>query len=371
MGKHITHLITGLGKGGAETMLYQLLCNTCDGSVNNEVISLCCSHYYEPLIRTLGVKITEVHIKAHPIRSLKRIIRELKSADTVYCWMYHANLLGYCIGKLVHVPNIVWSIHHSNLDPEFNKKSTLAINKICASLSHNVKHIVYAGNLTKTIHEAMGYDKSRGECIDNGCDIEQYKHIEDARGSLIEELSIDEDCQIILSIARSHPIKDIPTFINAFGEVHMKNEKAIAVLCGNGVDNENVQLMDLARLNKLIVGKDIFFLGLRDDIPRLLSASDIYVLHSRSEAFPVTLIQAMLCECICLSTDVGDARIMLDQEEYITPAGDSEKMSKKIGALLNLSEKEKKIIRDANRQRGVDKYDIRKVVAKYQALFNE
>lgn len=50
----------------------------------------------------------------------------------------------------------------------------------------------------------------------------------------------------------------------------------------------------------------ILFLGQRQDVPELLAAADLFVLTSRSEALPITLIEAFRAGRAVLASEVGD-----------------------------------------------------------------
>lgn len=63
MKKRVTHIITGLGKGGAETMLYQVIKFRTNNSLEHKVISLGGSSFYEDRIRALGVSVEICNIR--------------------------------------------------------------------------------------------------------------------------------------------------------------------------------------------------------------------------------------------------------------------------------------------------------------------
>jgi len=94
-------------------------------------------------------------------------------------------------------------------------------------------------------------------------------------------------------------------------------------------------------------------------------------LHSVGESFPNTLIQAMACETLVLSTDVGDAGRILDSEEWIIPPQQPEKMAKKAMELLRLKVEEKERIRKHNRYRILQHYDIHEIVKLYESEFKK
>ena len=91
----VTHLINGLGKGGAETMLYQVMAYRNKRDVFYHVISLGQSSFYENKILETGVKLTVLDIKRKPLTTVITLIKLLKDTDVLCTWMYHSNYIGY------------------------------------------------------------------------------------------------------------------------------------------------------------------------------------------------------------------------------------------------------------------------------------
>lgn len=367
--KQVVHLITGLSKGGAETMLYQVLKYRAAPDLQYKVISLGGGHYYEGPMREQGCEVLELDIRKHPVSSFACLRRELQNADTLCCWMYHANLIGYLAGRGARVKRIVWCIRHSDLSPAHNKARTLRINRICARWSEHVSAVLYNGNRARAAHEAVGYCREKGVTVDNGCDCGEYKPDESAARSLRDELRIPAEKKIILSVTKATPIKDVPTFLRAFGALHKRDGGLTTVLCGPDVTGDNAMIAALCRDAELAVGEDVFLLGMRHDVPRLLAACDLYVLHSAGEAFPNALLQAMACGCVCVTTDVGDARRILNRDGCVVPPGDAGALAEKIAELLALPEDQAETMRRENRERVRTEFDIREAVKTYEAQF--
>jgi len=49
---------------------------------------------------------------------LRKTIKLIKDADIIQTWMYHADLLGTLACKLVKKKELIWDVHHSNLDKD-------------------------------------------------------------------------------------------------------------------------------------------------------------------------------------------------------------------------------------------------------------
>ena len=369
MKKTVTHLIVGLGKGGAETMLYQVLKYRTNPKLTHRVISFGVSHHYEQPIRDLGIELIELPLKKKPISTLLRLPGLVKGSDTLCCWMYHANFLGYLAGRLAGVKQIVWCIRHSNLDPKLNSSMTLRINKICARWSSKVSAVVYNGNRARMVHEQAGYSPDVGHVVDNGCDCQEYAPDPTAGEGLRRELGIAKDRTILLSLTKDTPIKDIPTFLRAFAALKSIRPDTAAVLCGPGVVDTNENIVGLCRELGLVPSQDLYLLGMRHDVPRLLAACDLYVLHSAGEAFPNSLLQAMACGCLCMTTDVGDTRRILAADEWVIPPKNPAALCERLSAALPLPQEERLTIGNDNRRRVMEQFSIKEVVKKYEELF--
>mgnify|MGYP001544361368 CR=1 FL=1 len=105
-------MITGLGNGGAEKVLFRLV--TCDGHNEHIVISMMDLGIYGPQLKELGFAVHALEMPRARIsmKGLSRLYRLIKSIqpDVIQTWMYHADLIGGIIGRLGGCPAIFWGI---------------------------------------------------------------------------------------------------------------------------------------------------------------------------------------------------------------------------------------------------------------------
>ena len=135
----IAFVITGLGTGGAETMLFKLVERLDRTRFSPVVISLTDFGDFGPRLERIGVPVYAIGMRANvpsPLRFL-RLTRTLSMLrpDLVHTWMYHADLLGGLASRLTGDRPVVWGIRHSDLSREHNKWSTLVVVRLCALLS--------------------------------------------------------------------------------------------------------------------------------------------------------------------------------------------------------------------------------------------
>ncbi|WP_285616107.1 glycosyltransferase [Hydrogenophilus thermoluteolus] len=172
----LLHIITGLGDGGAEAVLYRLV--THDPEDAHHVITLTSEGKYGPLLRQAGVAVTTLNMPRGRVTwgglgRLRRLLRDWRP-NVVQTWMYHADLLGGIIGRLVGVP-VVWGIHNTTLERGVSARSTIAVARLCGRVSRVLpQRIVVCAEAAVDVHAQLGYDACRMVVIPNGYDMKRF-----------------------------------------------------------------------------------------------------------------------------------------------------------------------------------------------------
>jgi len=314
----VLHVIASLEDGGAEAVLYRLVQST--PHLSHEVISLTGPGKYGPLLEAAGC---EVHclemprgrLTASGLRSLARLAR-ISAAVVVQTWMYHADLVGGIAARFFGGKPVVWGVHTSDVSAA--SFSTRMVVRACAMLSRVVPDgIIYCSHRSVECHERIGYGARDVRVIPNGYDVSLFQRDPIARARLRQEWGVAEGEILLGFVARFDPFKDHETLIDALGRLSMDGLPFRCVLVGSGIHSDQTDLMRL--LDRFNVTDKVVLAGRRSDIPQVMSALDLHVLTSRSEAFPNVLCEAMLAEVPCISTDVGDAALILDGLGWVTP----------------------------------------------------
>lgn len=108
------------------------------------------------------------------------------------------------------------------------------------------------------------------------------------------------------------------------------------------------------------------------DIKDKYLESSIYLMASRSEAFPLVLIEAMNCGLPCVSYDCpsGPKNIIEDNENgFLIEDGNSNDFEKKVALLIE--DKELRIRMGKKAKLSIEKYQIDKVMNQWDGLFHE
>lgn len=365
----ITHIITGLNMGGAETMLYKLLKYINKDEFDINVISMMDDGIYGQKIRELGFEVICLNMK--PGRpSIKGFInarKHIKKTEIIQTWMYHADFFGYLLYRISRTQKLIWGIRRSNLDPGLNKKSIMMIAKINSRLSKNVDAIVSCSIKAKEVHKEFGYYEENLYVIPNGFELEEFNENPNAKIELSKIINKEENTPYILHVGRWNILKDYNNLIRALAKIKENNIRYHAILVGTNVDENNEELMNL--LNQYNLTNDVSLLGRRNDIPILMAGADVFVSSSSGEGFPNVIGEAMACKTPCVVTDVGDSAYIVGDTGEIVPRRNSGALSKGIINLLNLSRSNREELGHLARQRIIGNFDILKVTKKFEELY--
>ena len=336
MPKKVVHVITGLGDGGAEGVLYRL----CSDSkiAQHVVISLMDDGRYGVKLRENGVRVYCLGMKKRSFEiakvfNLVKIIKS-ESPDLVQTWMYHADFIGGIAARFAGVKRVFWGVRHSNLEKSVTRRSTLLIARLCAILSSFLpEKVICCADKAASTHINMGYDKAKIVVIHNGVDLTRFYPNVEARNEIRSDIKVSSDTFLVGMVGRWDKQKDHASFLKALSEVRKNFENFKCVLVGTNISEENSDLVRLVSQTGL-EGK-VILCGQRNDVPSIMNALDLHVLSSFTEGFPNVVAESMACGTPCVSTNVGDAAFILGVEKLSWESSDSVMLSELITSIAS------------------------------------
>ncbi len=371
----VMHVITGLGTGGAEAMLYKLVLETrARRGVRHAVVSLMGDGTYGPKLRAEGVAVTTLGMRQGvpdpaAVLRLARVVRR-ERPDVLQTWMYHSDLSGGIVGRLAGIP-VVWGIHYADGDPRAVKPMTRWIRAACARLSGTLPaRIVCCAESARRSHAALGYRADRMRVIPNGFAIDRFAPSAQARSEVRAELALPPRAPVVGWVARFHPDKDPGNFLAAAARVARERPDAYFLAMGEGLSGSNAELRGVVESAGLDAAR-LRLLGARSDAPRIFAAMDVLASSSRREAFPNVLGEAMLSGVPCAATDCGDCAEIIGSTGRIVPARDPAELARALLDLLSRPPDERAALGRAARARVMARYDMRAVADRYCDLYAE
>ncbi len=193
------------------------------------------------------------------------------------------------------------------------------------------------------------------------------------RSELRKELRVRASDPLVGIVGNLTPVKGQLELITAFANVLQKIPNAVLVIIGSTIFNaeEGYRKRLLAETRALGISSRVKFLGQREDVPAIMSALDLLVLNSKSEACPLVVLEGLAAEVPVLSTSVGGVPELIShsQQGWLVPAGDGEKLASAIVALLE--EPQLRAELSANGRRHVESnFTLEKFMTQWEGIYD-
>ena len=257
---------------------------------------------------------------------------------------------------------IITTLHGTDVtilghDPALKNTLTYGINKSdrVTAVSHSLRN--------ETIE--LLHPKTEIRTIYNFIDEEKYYPRE--AGTLRAELGIAAGEKVLIHISNFRKVKRIPDIIESFRLIDKKHKTKL-LLVGEGP--EKFDLEEFVETNGL--QDDILFLGKRDDLPELLSISDVMLLLSEKEAFGLVLLEAFACGVPAVANAIGGIPEVVEDgvNGFLVELGDVQAVADRVTQLLSDSDLHQQMKEHAI-QTVQKNFNSKDIVNQYEELYYE
>ncbi|MET0375522.1 MAG: glycosyltransferase family 4 protein, partial [Rhizorhabdus sp.] len=198
--------------------------------------------------------------------------------------------------------------------------------------------------------------------IANGIDTALYAQKPDPRA--IPGLARDPKQVVIGALAGLRAVKDLPLLVRACGGL---SGRFRLVIVGEGPERAAI----LAAAQAMGIADRLVLPGFLDRPYRFVGAFDIIALSSKSEQFPISVVEGMAAGLPVVSTPVGDVPRMVAAENAPFVTGGDEVLLRDALQALVLDPDLRARVGAANRAKALADYDERVMIARYRALYAE
>lgn len=366
----VTHVISGLGVGGAERVLDRLIRSTQGHTLDNRVISLSDVGEVGAALRAAGVPVEALRLSSrtalYRIFDLAQRLRRDRP-HIVQTWMFHADVFGGVAARMSGVRPLVWNIRATTLQKGLEKPGTRFTVRAGAALSRTLPDaIICCAETVRQEYVRAGYDGARTVVIPNG--FRRPAPTSAATPPLLEELGLPPNALLVARVARNHPMKDHASFIAAAVIVADVVPEAHFVLCGQGVGWDAHELN--AAVNASGIRDRFHLLGRRGDVARIHAEADVACSSSRAgEGFPNILGEAMAAGTPVVTTDVGDSALLVSDPARIVRPRNPAALAAALISVLQLPEAERRAMGERDQDRVLAEYGLQRMVDSYVDLY--
>lgn len=354
----ILHVITSLRTGGAEKLMVDLLPRLRD--FGHEV-ELCLfdgirTPFYDE-IEKMGIKIHTFQTggSVYNPMNIFKLIPLMKQFDIVHTHNTAPQLF-VAIAHLFASKCKIFTTEHSTNN---RRRSIKLFSWIDKWMYKQYNHIICISNIAeKSLRDYLNSESNKICTINNGVDVSKYMNAIPNEGIKTQFIGLNT----AIMVAGFRWEKDQKTVIKAYSHLP---ENYHLLFAGTGVLEEECK--ELAKQFRL--EDRVHFLGLRNDIPSLLKATDVVIMSSHFEGLSLSSVEGMACGNPFIASNVNGLREVVEGAGMLFPHEDEKTLAIQIQKCSEDIEFRKKIISLC--QERAKSYDISLMAKNYNLLYTE
>ncbi len=281
----VLHIIGRMDRAGAETMLMNLYREIDRTKYQFDFVYFTDDHCdYDDEIESLGGRIIRINSN-NPIKRFFSLYKLIKEGQwrIVHSHTLFSSGLHLLAAKLAKTPQ---RLAHSHSTSDANSGS------FTGRIYQKSMRWMFSKVPTDYIacgDAAANYlfpKRSDVVIIPNAIDIDKFINAQGA--NIRKELGVDDNKLIIIQVGRFMPVKNHSFSVQIAASLRDAGVDFLMLFVGTGPELETIKSL----IKKHDLEKQVHLLGLRKDIPELMAASDIMLMPSLHEGFPVVLVES-------------------------------------------------------------------------------
>lgn len=301
-------LIESLDRAGVETVIMNYIRNIDKDKVEfGFLVNGDKKTAYEAEIELMGYKIYHMcKLNSSGYKNeFINFLRKHPEYEVIHSYLEDKGMAALAAAKELLIPaRIVHAYSNANLkDLLPSKKKNLAAftTDFLASNELAAKRLFGVANM-----EEVQY-------VRNAIDVVTFQFHEKKEHEIRKELGICEDAFVISCIGRFAKEKNQSFVLDIFDELK-EVKKAVLLFVGEGRNKKESRYMNMVvkKAERLGMTDRVKFLGSRDDVDKILAATDVMLMPSKNETITLTLLEAQAAAAKSVVTDtVSDECIVI------------------------------------------------------------
>lgn len=376
----VIHLITRLIVGGAQenTLYTAALLDPVRYEVR--VISGAQTGREGSLIaeaRQNGILVTilpELVRQISPLKDLLALIKLYQQLRREPCQVLHthsskAGILGRLAAHLARTPVIIHTVHgwsfHDYMSP-WLRQTYILLERWMARYSQALV-AVSQKDIDKGLQAGIGRPEQY-HLIRSAIPIAQFDASLFDRSKLRQALGIPEQAVVVGFVGRFSPQKNPLDWVRVAKQVSQNKNNVFFLMVGDGPMRTQVE----EQLKRAGISDRTVLTGLRRDIPALLTCMDIFVHTSLWEGLPRAILQALCMGLPVLAYAADGVQEIIQNGEsgYLFQPGEISEMAEVCVTLMDHPELSK-ALGQRGRERVIQEFDLKSMIAEISALYNQ
>lgn len=288
-----------------------------------------CEPFLDELQRHGFVAEALVHNTPHFLATIREVRERLThyGVDLLCCHGYKANLLGRPAARKLGIP--VVAVSRGWTGATWKVKLYEATDRLC---SRFMDRVVCVSDAQADKVLAAGTPIGKVRVIRNAIFTDRFGDPDAPGRAFLQSFFTKPRSHLIGAAGRLSPEKGFRDLVEAASLVVRKHAGAGFLLFGDGVLRDALA----AQINYYHLQENFVLADFRADLDRWLPNFDVFTLPSYTEGLPNVVLEAFAARVPVVATAVGGTPEVIEegQSGYLVPAGDTQKMAQRIGALL-------------------------------------
>jgi glycosyltransferase involved in cell wall biosynthesis len=361
---NVLRVITWLPVGGIERKILAVLPRLDPGRFRPRVVCLRERGVLADELESAGVPVDVIPLRSRlSPTGVFRLAAHMRKheIDIVHSHMYRSNVPATFAARLAGTPVVVCQVH--NVDTWESRRQRAMDRFLCRwrdaiiGVSERVR-----GDVLRNLR--VPPDMAR--VVYNGVDIARFQD-RSGRDATRAELGLAAETVVIVYHGRLVEQKNPDALLRVAERIAATRHDVLLLVVGDGPCRAR---MESEAREKGFAGA-VRFLGRRDDIPRLLAASDIAVLPSFKEGFSNALIEALAAGLPVVATDVGGnaEAVETGRSGHIVPSGDMDALLEAVARLTDDADTRRRMGLEAAQR--AEFFSLDKMVHNVEGLYEE
>jgi glycosyltransferase involved in cell wall biosynthesis len=364
----VLQFMSSLGLGGAETAMMNVFRHIDRTRVLFDAAVYATPGFYDDEFRSRGGRIFRLpypglHSLAGHLSELRRIFREDGPFVAVHSHNYYYSGLALSAARLAGVP-IRIAHSHTTRDGKPSTALRTGYRWLMRRLTHaNATHLV--GCSAAACAALFGRACTKVEVVGNAIDPTDFPSDgHETREGVRSALGLRMEDFVLAHVGSFSPTKNHAAVVDTFSELIAMEPSARLLLIGAGPLRARIE----ERCRTLGLGKSVVFLGLRNDVPAVLSACDAFVFPSFYEGLPVAVIEAQMAGLPCIVSEAvpETADLGLGLLTRLSLGNSAGKWARRI---LSAGRQESPPWEERQRRLLLAGFDIRQTVHRWESLY--
>lgn len=361
----VFHLITRLLKGGAERVVTDAVVG-----LDNYDFTVGYGAFYDQdqvdLLNRNDIETRQFPLIRHynpvtalpAVASVARYLRR-NDFDIVHTHSTEAGIIGRFAAASVGIPHVVHTVHGVPFADDRNaalNRFILACERRAAKYTDQIA--VNADVIAdEYLHRGIG-SPEQYTTIYIGVELEKFRNATPAT-------DLSGGRPRIVMIGRLAEGKGFNVLLDAVESI--RHDDFSVCLVGDGPLYESLE----SEIEIRGLSDSVFLTGFRDDIPRILAASDIFVLPSFREGTPRVIIEAMASGLPVVATDIAGIPEQVEDQEsgYLIPTGNPRRLAERLDELLSNPEIRKQMGEHGYER--AERFSVESMLEEFDSLYQE